>query len=149
MKAPVKSTIIIVVTLLIGIAIGFQISEMTLKNHFKKMSEFRKPEGFVRFFEDVIKPDEKQKKIIEPIILKYHQLTDSVAKSSFRNLGMLLDSLKQELKPELSVEQNKNLEIKFNEMKNMGRRQGEKEDGHKTLLKVDSTKEGTKTDTNR
>jgi hypothetical protein len=146
MKAPLKSTLIIVVTLLIGIAIGFQISEMTLKSQFRKMSEFRQPQGFLNFFEEVIKPGPEQKKIIEPIILKYHNITDSVARSSFKKFGSLLDSMQVELKPNLTGEQNKNLAKRLSEMRNMGKKDGEPGPRHNLLIKVDSTKEGKKTE---
>jgi len=144
MKAPVKSTIIIVVTLLIGIAIGFQISELTLKNQFKKMHELRSPDGFVSFFEEVIKPDEKQKKVIEPIILKYYSATDSVARKSFKTFGLLLDSLQVELKPNLTEQQNKELAKRYALIKSFGKKQGEKGPKNNILIRIDSTKDGVK-----
>lgn len=120
MKTSVKSTIIIIVTLLIGMAIGFEFNEIVFRGHFKKIRDFRRPAGFMNFFEDVIKPDEKQKKEIEPIIMKYHQRTESVVQNSFKQVDLIMDSLKAELKPKISAEQYKRLEERFERMKKRG-----------------------------
>jgi hypothetical protein len=92
------------------------LSELILKNHFAQMQEWRRPEGFVKFYEDIINPDENQKKIIEPILLKYHKRLDSLTTIGFQSYVSTKDSLKAELYLHITSEQKKNLDDKFKEM---------------------------------
>ncbi|HEX2964012.1 MAG TPA: hypothetical protein VHO43_19595 [Ignavibacteriales bacterium] len=116
MKKTVKTLVLFLITLLIGVGIGFEISEMILKNHFAKMQEFKRPEYFVKFYEDVINPDTNQKKVIEPILLKYHKRLDVFTTKGFKGFAGIMDSLKTELYASITSEQKKKLDEKFREM---------------------------------
>jgi hypothetical protein len=116
MKTPVKTIALFLVTLLIGIGIGFELSELILKHHFSQMQEWRRSEGFVKFYEDIIVPDENQKKVIEPILLKYHKRLDTLTTIGFQHYISTKDSLKAELFLHLTSQQKQNLEDKFKEM---------------------------------
>ncbi|MGE5498749.1 MAG: hypothetical protein ACM3Q2_11790, partial [Syntrophothermus sp.] len=115
MKTPFKTIAFFLITLIIGIGIGFEISEMILKKHFEKMQEWRRPEVFVKFYEDAIVPDANQKKKIEPILLKYHKRLDSLTTKGFQTFGSTIDSLKAELSANITSEQKKRLEEKLSE----------------------------------
>jgi len=116
MKTPVKTIALFLVTLLIGMGIGFELSELILKRHFAQMQEWRRPEGFVKFYEDIIHPDENQKKIIEPILLKYHKRLDSLTTIGFQYYISTKDSIKAELFLHITSQQKQALEDKFREM---------------------------------
>jgi hypothetical protein len=116
MKTPVKTIIFFLVTLLIGIGIGFELSELILQHHFAQRREWRRPEAFVKFYEDIITPDENQKKILEPILLKYHRRLDSLITKGIKSYVSTNDSLKAELYPKISSQQKQRLEDKLKEM---------------------------------
>lgn len=115
MKTSFKTIAFFLITLLIGIGIGFEISELILKNHFAKMQEWRRPEAFIKFYEDAINPDASQKKILEPILLKYHKRLDSLTVKGFQSFSSTIDSLKSELYVNITSQQKKRLEDKLNE----------------------------------
>ncbi len=79
----IKSTLIILTTLIIGMGIGFEIGEIIVRGHFDEMNEFRQPRGFVTVFEDIIKPDSLQKPLINSILLKYHEKMEKISKERY------------------------------------------------------------------
>jgi len=105
MKPKIKSSLILFVTLLIGIAIGFEISEIMIKKRFEAFKDIRKPKGFVDMFDEMLKPDEKQKPVVDSVLLKYHAQIDSVFKSGFAFLKANMDSMRVELSKVLTKEQ--------------------------------------------
>jgi hypothetical protein len=117
MKTKLKPFLILLVTLLIGIAIGFEISEIMIKMRFDEMKAFREPKSFVNIFEDIIRPDKNQKTVIDSILLKYHVKMESVTKKGMSEVSGIMDSMKVELKPVLNQEQIKRLEAEFSRMK--------------------------------
>lgn len=116
MNPTVKSSLIIVITLLIGIAIGFELSEISVKHYMEQMRGPRRPEGFLEMFEKVIKPDEKQKPVIDSILIRYHNKMDGIARSNMSRIRGVVDSMQTELKANLTKEQTERLD---NEMAKM------------------------------
>lgn len=105
MKSYLKTIGLFLITLLIGIGIGFQISEVLVNKKFETMQNYLKPDGFVKFYDDVIKPDSKQKEVIKPILLKYHEQISTTLIGGFGKVDSLKTSLREELKPLLTKEQ--------------------------------------------
>lgn len=112
MKTYVKTILLFLLTLVIGIGIGYQISEIIVKKQQDRWKEYFQPDGFVKFYEEVIKPDEKQKQLIKPLLLKYHEKITSLAVGGFKQMDQLKDSLRIELKAYITNEQLK----RFDEM---------------------------------
>lgn len=117
MKTRSKSIIIILVTLLIGIAIGFEISEIMIKQRFNEFRRIREPKGFISIFDRIIKPDEKQKPIIDSIILKHHEHVSEIMSASRAQLDKQMDSLKISLKPYLTQVQMDRFNSEITKMK--------------------------------
>lgn len=115
----VKSALIIITTLIIGIAIGFELSEISIKKKLEKMDQFRGPLGFVQVFEDIINPDSSQKDKVGTILLRYHDKIDKVTKSGMIEVSAKLDSMAVELKQVLNSEQIARLNDEMQRMKRM------------------------------
>jgi hypothetical protein len=117
MKANVKSFLILIVTLLIGCAIGFEISEISIKKQFEEMDAFRKPQGFVRIFEGIIKPDKNQKAEVDSVLLKYHEKMENVRHTGMNEVSKMMDSMNVELKSRLNKDQIARLDSEMQRMK--------------------------------
>ena len=118
MSIKVKFSIIILITLIIGMAIGFEISEISIKSRFNERTEFRGVRGFVGRFEDILRPDTEQKPVIGAILVKYHKIIDSTSNAGMAEVSKLFDSMKVELKKNLKAEQIERLENELFWMKN-------------------------------
>ncbi len=116
-KTNTKTFIIILVTLIIGIAIGFEVSEILIKKRFDEFKNIRQPRGMVDIFGNIIKPDEKQKPIIDSLIFNFHKKADKIMNNSRKEIDKLLDTLGTELKPYLNKDQIKRFEDEMNRMK--------------------------------
>ena len=116
-KPKTKSFLIILVTLIIGAAIGFEISEILFQKRFDEVKAARKPKSFVNLFEKIIQPGEKQKEAIEPILLKYQKKVDEIISGGRTQVDVQIDSMAAELKPFLTNEQMDNFITETQRMK--------------------------------
>jgi hypothetical protein len=117
MKANIKSFLILIVTLLIGAAIGFEISEISVKKHFEEMDSFRKPAGFVKIFDGIIKPDKSQKADVDTILYKYHEKMEKVKLTGMDEISKVMDSMNVELKTKIHNDQAARLDEEMQRMK--------------------------------
>jgi uncharacterized protein YneF (UPF0154 family) len=104
-KARTKSLFIILVTLIVGIAIGFEVSEILIKKRFEEFRKVRDPKVFVNMFEELIKPDKKQKAAVDSILLKHHERISEIMAANRQLMERQIDSLKITLKPYLTNDQ--------------------------------------------
>jgi len=109
MNTKVKSSLILCAVLLIGVAIGFELSEISVRHRFARIEDFREPHGFVRMFEPIIKPDNNQKPIVDSILVNYHNRLDNISKTSMQNVSEQMDSMVVELNKVLNVDQKTHL----------------------------------------
>jgi hypothetical protein len=116
MKPSVKFSMILIVTMIIGIAIGFEISEISIRNRFERPENFRRPDGFLKIWGDVIRPEKDQQPIVDSILLIYHTRIDQFLKNSFQEVTKQIDSMKIALSSVLNKEQMKRLEDEINRM---------------------------------
>lgn len=117
LKTYLKTILFFLLTLFVGIGIGFEISEIIVKKQQDQWKEYFQPNGFVKFYEEIIKPNEKQKQLIKPLLLKYHSKINSVFMNGFKSVDMVKDSLRLELKNYLTKEQMQKYDDKMNEFK--------------------------------
>jgi hypothetical protein len=104
-KSKTKSILILLVTLILGIVIGFQINEILIKKRFEEMRAARRPGSFIKLFENILQPSEEQKVLLEPIFIKYQQKIDEVISNSRVQVDAQMDSLTNDLKPILKQDQ--------------------------------------------
>ena len=114
-----KSALIIITTLLIGVAIGFELSEISVKKRFEKLDSFRGPQGFIQIFQDIIKPNDDQRNKVSSILLKYHDKIDKITQAGMNDVSLKLDSMAVELKQILNEEQKARLDEEMQRMKRM------------------------------
>ena len=120
MNVKLKTSIIIIITLLIGIVIGALGSGMIRKNIYKdRITRFRKPEGFVNRIENIIEPDSIQQVVIRTILLNHHKRIRVVSEQYHVEMKALIDSLKNELKPILTPEQQERLNERLQRRKRL------------------------------
>lgn len=118
MNIKLKFSLILLATLLLGIAIGFEISEISVKIHQEKVNSFREANGFVDRFEKIIQPEAEQKPVISSILLKYHKIIDSTSKVGITQVSNLIDSMIVKLKKNLKDDQLERLNNEITRMKN-------------------------------
>jgi hypothetical protein len=117
MNAKIKAALLFIIVLIIGMAIGFEISEISIRNKFHQMEQFRKPRGFVEMFDEIIRPSDIQKATVDSILIKYHQRIDQVTQSNMVVISNQIDSMKVELRKILQKDQIDRLDEEMSRMK--------------------------------
>jgi len=117
MNAKLKSTLIILLVLLIGVAIGFELSEISIKREFEKIESFKNPQGFLNAFNRVIKPEQNQKHVTDSILILYHNKVDSVSNFNLKIVSSVMDSMQSDLGKVLTENQKKALAEEMLKMK--------------------------------
>ena len=107
MNIHVKTSLILIVTLLIGMILGALLGGALLRSRVKdRAARIRTPHGFANRMERIIQPDESQREAVREILLRhadrFSQFHDQFA--------ALADSLKKDLDPILTEEQKLRLE---------------------------------------
>lgn len=119
MNLHVKSSLIIIVTLIIGMFLGIILTRSFLRppKMIDRISELRSPKGFAERFERIIDPSESQKEKIQHILQSHFERMHNHS-LKFRNEFMKLnDSLRADLDPILTDEQKKRLDKMKERMK--------------------------------
>lgn len=126
MNMKVKTTLIILFTLLIGIILGMFIDRTIMRFRFqKRFAEIRKERGITRLLEDLIRPDESQYEAVKDILEKYSKRLHEQREKSFQEMNVVIDSMRAELDQILTDEQKARLKKDMERMKRMrGRRPG-------------------------
>lgn len=107
MNTRVKTILVIVITLAIGMVLGALIHGAVMRNRVKDMAfRMRSNEGFMRRMEMIIQPDESQREALRKILRKHFQNMSQYQE----NFRAMMDSLRTELEPILTEEQKKRLE---------------------------------------
>ena len=114
MNIQAKSSLILVFTLLIGIALGVLIDRTLIHQSFvKRMERMQSPGAFMSNFERLIEPNEDQFNHVKKIVEKYSQRLFEQSQNTRQEMTAIMDSLKAELEPILTSEQKERLEQRF------------------------------------
>lgn len=108
-----KTTFIILGTLIIGMVIGALSSGMWRQKRIEKFGRMRPQQQFIESIENIIKPDEAQRKAIEKVLEKRFEHIAQIRERHEQEMMAAFDSLKQELNSLLTEEQQKRLEENF------------------------------------
>ena len=125
MTSKSKATVIIIVTLLVGITLGFLGYGVFEKNKFHNKSSGHTKEAFIQKMNQIIKPDTSQEQPLTAILERHHQIMKSTMDRHRDEMKALRDSLDSELSTILNQEQKARLKEhrqhferkKFNEKK--------------------------------
>ena len=123
MKVGMKSGIVLVFTLLIGIMLGILIDRPLVKRSYeKRMSKMHNPRGFIHMMERLIEPvDENQQKKIRKIIEKYSPKFHELNMQGRKQITALVDEMHKELDPILTEEQKARLKERMERFRKRGR----------------------------
>jgi hypothetical protein len=119
MKIEIKSAIILISCLVIGILIGLLLDQTLIRWQFKQnMARVRHPQGMIFMMERIIQPkDEIQQKKIREVLDKHFQQFNKIQQNTRIKIAALMDSLQIELTPILTNEQNKRLAQRLERLK--------------------------------
>jgi hypothetical protein len=112
MNLKVKSSLIIIVTFVIGMILGIILTQSLYPppKMIDKISILRSRGGFMERFERIIQPNEVQKEKIREILEIHFERMHSQSKKFRDQFVELNDSLRTELEPILNDEQKERLE---------------------------------------
>ncbi len=114
MKPKTKMTLLLLMTLFIGVILGVLLRPLFIGNRFDDFRKLRSPGGITSRIEKILELDETQMKVIKPILENHEIKLRESGEKSRREFGNLMDSLKTELSEYLTVEQLEKLENRFN-----------------------------------
>jgi len=118
MNVRIKTSIIILITLLIGVVTGVLIDRTIMRNQFQqKFAGMRRPQGMILMLERIIKPDESQYQELREILKRYSQKLHQIGEMSRLEMNTVMDSLKTELDPILTDEQKDRLQSRIERLR--------------------------------
>ncbi len=106
MNVKIKSAIILIITMAIGVGLGIQIDRMIIKEKIKE--RFHRPPDshlFMRIFERIIEPEESQREPIRRIIEDHAKRLAEIDSTSRSQFARAIDALRKDLEPILTEEQ--------------------------------------------
>jgi hypothetical protein len=118
MNMKVKTTLVILFTLLIGIILGVFIDRTIMRFQFRKrIAEVRQARGITSIFERIIEPTESQYEPVKEILAKYGKRLHDLREKSHQEMAVVMDSLRIELEPILTDQQKARLKNEMERMK--------------------------------
>jgi len=119
MNLKIKSSLIIIFTLILGIFLGAVITWSLLHQRVRdRIDRLRTPTGFIEFLVDDLELNQKQQEEVKVIILKHFERVEEISRDYRQSFRTTIDSLSRELDPVLTSEQK----TKF--LEKMKRRRG-------------------------
>lgn len=109
----VKTALILIVTLLIGIVFGAMLYRAIFQNRIKKIMGMGAPEVFVRRFENTIGPTAEQKSKVRKILDKYAGQFSVINEDHREKMTSLFRAFREELAEVLTPQQMKNMRRGF------------------------------------
>ncbi len=108
-----KASIILLVTLALGILIGGLGSNYLKTQRIGRMAHMRHRDGFQHVLNQVLNPTEEQKIAIREVTDKYHEKFAKQLEANMLHMEASFDSMKADLKPILTEEQLRLFEKRF------------------------------------
>lgn len=113
MNIKVKTALILIGTLVIGIVLGAMLNRTLMHMRIKGFLAMRTHKGFVERIEEIIQPSAAQQKEVAAILDKYALQFDALHEEFKGRMTSLLGSFKTDLTPVLTPGQMKTMEEKF------------------------------------
>lgn len=111
MNVRTKTSLIILITFVIGLLLGILLDRTLMRYDFqKRIAQFRHPGGFIHMLERAIEPEAAQRDTLEKILAKYSERFFETATQSRTEMAAIMDSLRSELEPILTEEQKARIE---------------------------------------
>ena len=110
MNMKLKTSLIIIITLIVGMVIGAMVNRAFLHNRVQRVFQKRTPNVFVQSYLAAIKPDEKQRKQIREILDRNARIMSEIREKNREDLETAMDTMNAELEAVLTPEQMERLE---------------------------------------
>ena len=125
MSVKIKSALILLITLAIGVGLGVQGDRMMMKQKIRERTR-RPPDSrlFMRIFDRIIEPTESQREQIRQIIEKHTKRLAKIDSTTRLQFAEELDSLRKDLDPILTEEQRKRIKEHTERIERFGKRRG-------------------------
>ena len=124
MNMKVKTTIVIIITLIFGIVLGAMINRTFTHRRIRRAFDAVNPGRFTMILERAINPTEEQTKQIREILQNHAKQIEKMRKEAMEGMETSLQSLKKELDSVLTPEQKDRLENLVKERRPWMRREG-------------------------
>lgn len=106
MNAPLRSTLLLALTLAVGVLFGAVGSGALARLQRDRVRDMRRPPGFVAHLESVIDPrDDRQRDAIRPLLDETARANDRIIRDANDRLRSRMDSLRAALAPLLDADQ--------------------------------------------
>jgi len=109
MTVKVKTALIIIITLIIGIFLGAMLNRALLRYRIHKTFAMQRPDRLVFFIEEIIRPTPDQRDQIRTIVDKHAGQMEEMRQKFFKEMETGRESFLKELDPILTPEQKKRL----------------------------------------
>ena len=109
-----KSIALLIATLLLGVVLGAVMNAWWAHERFERLRRLRSPGGFEQMIERVVEPNApEQRREIERVVSRSAQRLDSLRARHWRELRTVIDSMRTDLEPILTDEQEAALTRRF------------------------------------
>jgi hypothetical protein len=109
MNVKIKTALIIIITLVIGIALGAMLNRALLRHRIHKAFAVHKPDRLVYFMEEMIQPQPEQREQLRAILEKHSARMEEMRHQFFTKTQAERESFLKELETVLTPEQMKRL----------------------------------------
>ena len=109
MNIRTKTGLFTILTLVLGIAIGFILNEITDSRKQKR----RTSKDFVTYLQSVIRPEASQKDTLDALLRNHEKVMNDLSSRYRANMHATIDSLRNDLNRVLTAEQQARLERHF------------------------------------
>lgn len=109
MNVKIKTALIIIITLIIGIFLGAMLNRALLRHRIQKTFFMHKPDGLVFFIEEMIQPEGDQRDQLRTIVEKHAGRMEEMRKKFFQEMQAERESFLKEIEPLLTPEQKERL----------------------------------------
>jgi hypothetical protein len=110
MNMKIKTTIIIITTLIFGIVLGAMLNRTFMHRRIRRAFDAVNPNRFTMILERTIAPSEEQKELIKEILQNHAKHVEELRKKMMDERQASVQSLKKELDSVLTPEQKERLE---------------------------------------
>lgn len=109
MNIKVKTALIIIITLVMGIIIGAMLNRALLQHRINRAFSWRLPDFMITNFENIIEPDQEQSKLIREILNRHAKRMMEIRENHRKELQESFESLQKEMDLILTPEQKRRL----------------------------------------
>ncbi len=113
MSTKSKVTLVFIITLALGIAVGAMLNRTYSQRRIRSILSSRSPDFFVTFYERILEPGTKQSKMIREVLDNHAKRISEIRENFTDEMQSELESMKAEIDPILTPEQKERLKGRF------------------------------------